>query len=60
MECDLILQEVHALKKQMAAEVSFDLHALCEKLRVSESQQSERLAKIQPVKLERNPFSKSE
>lgn len=59
MERDPILQEIHAQKKQMAAEASFDLHILCEKLRENESQQTSRLAKIQPYIPEKDVISLS-
>lgn len=59
MEYDPILQEVHAQKNQLAAESSFDLHVLCEKLRQNESLQTVRLAKIQPNKLDKSTFSLS-
>jgi len=46
MESDPILQEIHAMKKQLAADSSYDLHTLCENLRKSESAQAGRLAEI--------------
>ena len=52
MESDPILLEVHAFKKQLATDSLFDLHIFCEKIKKDEYRYRDRLADIQPCKIE--------
>lgn len=48
MEADLILKEVHAIKDQLAREVNYDMHVLCERIRQTETRYASRLVKPIP------------
>ena len=50
MKADPILREVHALKEQLAREVEYDLHALCERSRQAEQRHAKRVASFHRAK----------
>ena len=48
MKPDPILQEVHAMKDQVARKVRYDLHTYCEMLRQASREHPERMAPLKP------------